>query len=204
MKYYLSSYKIGNKPEQLKKMIPKGKKMGFVPNALDYAKDKERMNESNLRNIKELRDLGIKIEVLDLKEYFGKSEKLKRKIASLGGIWVRGGNTFVLRQAMKLSGLDNILKNMKRKNFLYSGYSAGGCVLSPNLESTKIVDDPKENPYLQKEIVWDGLGLIDYVLIPHYKSEHPESKDVDKEVAHCKKKNIPFRTLRDGEVIIIE
>ena len=67
------------------------------------------------------------------------------------------------------------------------------------------MDDPTDQPYPeQKETVWEGLGLFDYIILPHYKSDHPESADVDKEVEFAKKNNIPFKTLKDGEVIIIE
>jgi dipeptidase E len=203
MKYYLSSYKIGNKANKLKKMIGNGKSLGFIPNAMDHVKSKEK-KESIKRNIKDLTDTGINVEILDLKKYFGRKKELKKKLDSLGGIWVKGGNTFVLRQAMKLSGLDEILKNMKREDFLYGGFSAAGCVLSPSLKYLQIVDDPTITPYKIKKVIWEGLGLIDYAFLPHYKSDHPESKDIDKEVEYCKKNKIPFKTLRDGEVIIIE
>ncbi len=203
MKYYLSSYRIGNKAAQLKRMIPKGKTIGFVPNAFDYV-EPQVWKERNAIVMKELSDLGIKVEMLDLRKYFGKSKALKRKLDRLGGIWVRGGNTFVLRQAMKLSGLDTILKGIERKDFVYGGYSAGCCILGPTLKCLSIVDDPTITPYRVKKVLWDGLGLIDFAVMPHYKSDHPESKDVDKEVAYCKKNRIPFKTLRDGEVLIIK
>jgi len=128
MKFYLSSDKIGNKADELKVMIPKNGKIGVVPNALDYVAPKSR-KESNEKIMKDLTDLGIKVDLLDLQKYFDKKKQLRNKIDSLAGIWVRGGNTFVLRQAMRLSGLDEILKNMNRSDFVYGGYSAGGCVL---------------------------------------------------------------------------
>ena len=199
---YLSSYKIGNKPNELKELA-KGKTIGFIPNALDH-KDAESTRESNERNLKDIADLGIAVETLDLKDYFGKKEELEQKLDSLGGVWIRGGNTFVLRQAMKLSGFDKIIKSMRRKDFLYAGYSAGICILAPSLRALQQVDDPKAMPYNElKKIVWTGLGILDYIILPHYKSDHPESADIDKEVEYCKKNKISFKTLRDGEVIII-
>ncbi len=204
MRFYLSSYKVGNKVKKLKELIPNGKKLGFIPNALDHA-DLKKREESNERNMKELIDLGIEVEMLDLKSYFGKEEQLKKKIKALGGVWIRGGNTFVLRQAMKLSGFDKIIKSIKRKAFLYGGYSAGICILAPSLKPLQQVDDPNVMPYKElKEVIWDGLNLLDYIILPHYKSNHPESKDIDKEVLYCKKNKIPFKTLKDGQVIIIE
>lgn len=53
-------------------------------------------------------------------------------------------------------------------------------------------------------MIWEGLGLIDYAFLPHYDSDHPESADIDKEVAYCTENQIPFKTVRDGEVILIE
>ncbi|MBI3190617.1 Type 1 glutamine amidotransferase-like domain-containing protein [archaeon] len=204
MKFYLSSYKIGKRSDRLKELVPRGKRLGFVPNALDYV-EPEKRKENNERDMKDLADFGISVEMLDLKNYFGKTAKLKKKIDSLGGIWVRGGNTFVLRQAMKLSGLDEILKNMDRKNFLYGGYSAGICILASSLKPLQNVDDPKTKPYKEmKKAIWDGLGILNYMILPHYKSDHSESTDIDKEVKYCKKNKVPFKTLRDGEVIIIE
>lgn len=203
MKFYLSSYKLGKETEKLKELA-NGKKIGFIPNSLDYVEPEARQ-ESNEKNMKELSDLGIDIEMLDLKNYFGKKEKLEKSIDKLGGVWVRGGNTFVLRQAMKLSGFDDIIKNIDRKDFLYGGYSAGICILAPNLKALQQVDKPNIMPYEKsKEIIWNGLGILNYLILPHYKSNHPESAYIDKEVELCKKKNIPFKTLRDGEVIIIE
>lgn len=51
MKFYLSYYRIGEKAKKLKEMIPKSKKIGFIPNALDYTDDLER-RESIKMNIK--------------------------------------------------------------------------------------------------------------------------------------------------------
>lgn len=46
--------------------------------------------------------------------------------------------------------------------------------------------------------------MLDYVIAPHYKSDHKESKDMDKVVEYMIDNKILFKALRDGEVIIIE
>lgn len=204
MKFYLSSYKLGKDTEKLKSMVSKDKKIGFVPNSLDYVEPEAR-KESNDKNIKDLTDIGLKVEMLDLQEYFGKKEELAKKISELGGIWVRGGNVFILRKAMKLSGLDEILTGMKREDFFYGGYSAGGCILSPDFRGwLELFDDPNAIPYEDKELIWEGLNLIDYAFVPHYDSDHHESEDVEKVIQYCIDNKILFKALRDGEVIIIE
>ena len=204
MKYYLSSYEIGNETEKLKKLVPKGK-IGYIPNARDFTSaDPERRAKRNEKDMGSLRELDLEVEMINLREYFGKQDELKKKLEELGAIFISGGNVFVLRQAMKLSGLDKILKELENTNFLYAGYSAAGCVLAPSLKGMDIVD-PLDTPYdEQKEILWDGLGFVDFRFMPHWDSNHPESADIDKEIAYCKENNIPYRAIRDGEVIIIE
>jgi len=205
MKFYLSSYKIGNETEKLKNLVLKGK-IGYIPNALDFSwTDPEGKNKHIEKDVDSLHELGFDVEIINLRDYFGKSSELKQKIEELGAIFISGGNVFVLRQAMKLSGLDKILKELPdNSNFLYSGYSAAGCVLSPDLKAYEIVDKVI-TPYSElKEPIWEGLGFIDFALMPHWQSDHPESADVEKEIAYCKKNNIPYKAIRDGEVIIIE
>ncbi|MFZ2149646.1 MAG: Type 1 glutamine amidotransferase-like domain-containing protein [Minisyncoccia bacterium] len=207
MKFYLSSYALGNETEKLKALIPH-KKIGYIANARDYSNpDVEHRKNSVARDVAALKNLGIEVEEVDLKNYFNKKHELKKKIEDLGAIFISGGNVFILRQAMKLSGLDEILKGLKDENtdFLYAGYSAAGCVLAPSLRAFPIVDNSEDHPYEElNETIWEGLGFVDFAFMPHYKSDHPESTDVDKEIEFCKENNIPFKAIRDGEVIIID
>ena len=206
MKFYLSSYKFGKKVNKLIDLMPSNKKIGMIPNAIDFTgNDPIRRKESIKRNLQELKEVGLEPELLDLKEYFGKNNYLRKKMEGLGGVWVKGGNSFVLRQAMRLSGFDELVKEFLDKDFFYGGYSAGICVLAPDLKALQIVDDATDTPYPElNEVIFEGLNILDYIILPHYKSNHPESADIDKEVEFCKKHRIPFKTLRDGEVIIIE
>ena len=208
MKYYLSSYKLGNETEKLKQLIKETNgKFGYVPNALDYSgADSTEVQKHIKRDIDELKVQGASVELLNLKEYFGKEKDLRKKLLNLGGLYVSGGNTFILRQAMKLSGLDKIILEMfDRKDFLYIGYSAGVCVITPSLKPYAITDNAKDFPYEQiKEQIWEGLNILDFIFQPHYKSDHPESKSTDKEIQYCIDNKLLFKAYKDGEVIIID
>jgi dipeptidase E len=206
MKLYLSSYKVGDEPEKLTILFSDNKSVGYVPNALDFTKaDAERRMIHVEKDMQSLEQIGLHPVLLDLKEYFLKKETLKTRLSELGGLFISGGNTFVLRQAMKLSGLDSILTNSEvPEKFVYAGYSAAGCVLSPTLKSYSIVDDATDHPYEeQRETIWEGLGLIDFAFMPHHNSDHQESDNIQKEVAYCEEHGIPYKTLRDGEAIVI-
>ncbi len=206
MKFYLSSYKIGNQAEQLQHFFSANTKVGYIPNALDFsAADPESIKEHMEADMVSLAEIGLEVEALDLRQYFGKKDALVEKINILGGVWVSGGNVFVLRQAMKLSGFDDILLQLNEKNdFVYGGYSAAGCVLSKKLDAYAIVDDANDFPYFEiQETIWEGIGLIDFVLLPHFDSDHPESSDINKELQYCMEHQLSYKTLRDGDVLIM-
>lgn len=208
MKLYLSSYKLGDETETLQQwLVSTQKRVGYVPNAFDFTgmPSENRVKHMDF-DMEELEALGLTVEVLDLRNYFGKKDALREKLNRLDMLWVSGGNTFVLRQAMRLSGFDELMAELQgREDFVYGGYSAACCVLSPSLKGLQVVDDPNNHPYESlKETIWEGLGLIDYAFLPHYDSDHPESDDIDKEVAYCTENGIHFKTVRDGEVIVIQ
>lgn len=205
MKFYLSSYRLGNDPQRLIEIVGENKRVAVIPNALDFSDDLARREEGILREIDDLKKLGLEPEELDLREYFQKPDELKHKLAGLGLIWVCGGNVFVLRKAFKESGMDEWLVSQKEnKEVVYGGYSAGVCVLSKTLKGLDIVDDP--NVIVEgytKEPIWDGLGLIDFAFAPHYQSLNPESEAVNKLVDYYIKTNMEYKALKDGEVIVI-
>lgn len=206
MKLYLSSYKLGNKAEKIQSLISHNKPLAYISNALDFSNDLERRKASEQGDIDDLKSVNVSVETLDLRNYFNKEQELKRKLINYGGIWVRGGNVFVLRQAFKLSGLDKIITELKNDtDFFYGGYSAGVCVLAETLKGIDLVDDPSMYPYDEvKETVWDGVGLLGYSIAPHYDSEHKESEDIDNVVRYFIENKMLFKALSDGDVIISE
>lgn len=203
MKLYLSSYMLGNKTHILTEWFQEhDNKILLICNARDAkVNDKDEKRKIN-QNIQMLKELGFKVKILDLKKYFSNPSKLEPSIKNYYSFCVIGGNVFVLREAMKLSGFDNYLRKISRdKKYLYIGYSAGSCVLSKSLKGLDIVDEPI-NLYNNDKILDEGIGLLNYNIAPHYKSNHKESILIDKVVEYFEKNNIEYKTLKDGEVLI--
>lgn len=207
MKYYLSSFKIGNKPSDYFSLLDSEKSIGYIANALDHmiGENDDWLEEHIASDVEMLKELDLDVRVVDLKEYFGKQEELQNMLSHLSGVWLSGGNVFVLRQAMKLSGFDSIITSGSLPdNFVYSGYSAACCVLSPTLEPYREASNPLAMPYAElKETIWDGLGVLDFAYMPHFKSEHSESASIDAEIKYCIENGIPYRGYMDGEVLIL-
>ncbi|MDR0462266.1 MAG: peptidase E [Christensenellaceae bacterium] len=198
MVLYLSSYKLGNRTDELKHYAQTHKKILLIANSRDHFTDLERIEKGVSVDEKQLSELGFEVTRLDLRKFFGKQKDLEKFIAKYNGFYVIGGNTFVLRKAFALSGMDNILLSFwSYPNYLYIGYSAGICVLCEDLHGLILVDEPGGDP------IWNGLGYIHPIYLPHYRSDHPESKMVNDCVKYCKAHDLPYETLKDGDVKIL-
>lgn len=205
MNLYISSYRLGNTPEKLVKLLSDNKKAAVIANAMDFLEKSERI-KCVQQEITDLAKLGLNAEELDLRDYFNKSIKLDKKLKTYGLVWTRGGNVFILRRAMSQSGFDELLKKrVQDSKFVYAGYSAGVCVLSPSLHGYELIDEPNKIPEGYKtETIWDGIGIINFSLAPHYRSDHPESNSIEREILYFNQHNISYKALRDGEAIVME
>lgn len=104
MKLYLSSYKLGDKTEELKRWIADhNNKICLIPNSRDVFPDGERKVTGIQADAKDLEGLGFDVTVISLKDYFNRKEELSKRLEEVNAFYVIGGNTFALRQAMYLS-----------------------------------------------------------------------------------------------------
>lgn len=205
MRLYLSSYRLGNHPEALLGLLGASRRTALIFNAADLKEPAER-SASVQNDLLELKTLGLNPFEVDLRQYFGQPHGLATVLAGADLIWVRGGNCFVLRRALHHSGADDIITDLlTRDAVVYGGFSAGIDMLVPNLRGVELVDDPHQvPPGYAPEIIWDCLDLLPYFIAPHYKSDHPESADIDKTVDYMIDHHMPFIALRDGEAIVIK
>ena len=116
------------------------------------------------------------------------------------------GNTFVLRKAMNLSGFDDLLlEYSKYEDYIYAGYSSGICCLCEDMTALAVMDEPETDPYNSGlPPIYQGIGFIKEVLIPHYQSDHKETELASDAVRFCQEKEISYRTLQDGDVLIVD
>lgn len=204
MRLYLSSKQLGIEPKQIQTLVPSDKRhVGIILNAGDSSTPEKQKGQ--LSRVKtRFSEIGFTSEEIDLRDYFGEAKIEEADIQQCGLIWVQGGNIFILRQAYKQSGFDKLITRMlSADSIAYGGESAGAVILGPSLDGLDIVDDKTLVPKsYEPEYPNTGLGIIEYIIVPHFESDNSETPLVKKLQAHLEEKYIPHKTLRDGEVII--
>ncbi len=197
MRLYLSSFRVGEYPERLLRMADAAPRVALVPNALDHVVDPAVRGAGLQRDLDDLTSIGLTATELDLRE-----PRAAARLEEFDVIWVRGGNIFALREALALSGSDVVLSRLIRSDeVVYGGYSAGACVLAPDLRGLEMVDDPG----VVREPIWAGLGILDRPFVPHVRSPgHPETADSDALAAAFAEAGRTHWALRDGDVLVVD
>ncbi|MEU2061999.1 Type 1 glutamine amidotransferase-like domain-containing protein [Streptomyces sp. NPDC013455] len=176
-------------------------------NAYDF-QDADTRAASTERELTELKSVGLAPEELDLRDFFTDGRSLRKTLESFDLVYVRGGNTFVLRRALLHSGADRLLQEFLADDTLVlGGYSAAAAVAGTTLRGIAgHVDDPDHVPagYPAGPPLWDGLGLLPFAVAPHYRSDHPETEEIEHTVQYYIDHHEPFLALRDGQAIVVD
>jgi dipeptidase E len=205
MRLYLSSERLGDRAGALLAMLY-GSRVAIIANGYDGASAMARaLYRAEVYDpVAEFRSLGLAADELDLRAHFGDPQSLRDRLGAYDLVWVMGGNSFVLRRAMKLSGFDTVIRELLEADTIaYGGYAAGAVVAGPSLHGHELMDDPWELPEGYDEpLIWSGLGLTPFAIVPHYLSRHPEAAAAEKVVSYMRARKARFRALSDGEVIV--
>ena len=138
----------------------------IIPTAWD-AYPAEKSEPFFERTTKMFENIGFTSEYLDLKDYEGRTGELKSKLQTSSGCWIMGGNSFYLNYWMFASGFDKILPDLLGQGFVYGGESCGAVVAGKTLHGVELLDNPTDAP----DVIWEGLKLVDYGIIPHWDNQ---------------------------------
>ncbi|HZY69340.1 MAG TPA: Type 1 glutamine amidotransferase-like domain-containing protein [Devosia sp.] len=205
MRLYLSSERLGDRSGALLAMLH-GPRVAVIANGYDVGPAaSQRIYGAELYDLMaEFRALGLDPREVDLRAHFGDAASLRERLATYHLAWVMGGNSFVLRRAMKQSGFDAVIRDLLNADGIaYGGYAAGAAVAGPTLRGLELMDDPFEVPDGYDEpLVWSGLGLTPFAVVPHYRSRHREAATAEKVVSYMRARRTRYRAISDGEVIV--
>lgn len=146
----------------------------MLTNARDY-RSEAHIRDLILRKRKLFAAAGFQAEALDLRPYFGRQSELAQLLAQQqpGVICALGGNVFLLATALRLSGADELLRELLlRDETIYAGSSAGAMVAARDLQLYDYRSVTESSSAMAARLygvksVLVGLGLIDEYIVPH-------------------------------------
>lgn len=206
MRLYLSSFRLGDHTDRLRALAPPPGRALVINNAIDFLDADTRAFRAD-EELQRLGSLGHDCTELDLRDHLDDPAGLVERLAATELLWVRGGNVFVLRHLLAATGADRLITEfLARDAFAYGGYSAGICVLGPHLRRLDSCDDPGQlRETYSVEPRFDGLGVLDRVLVPHVDSPgHFESEALTRIAAQHEAAGEPHLALRDGDVWVVD
>jgi dipeptidase E len=200
MKLFLSSVSVTN--DQLPYFVrlvgkdPADIKFALIENGADVYDEADRgfvKRESDALEV-----IGLKLNRIDLRDYFDKPE-IQGALMNFDVIWVGGGNTYYLRWALRKAGFDACVQELLSAGIVYGGGSAGAVVAGPTLKNFENADEPEKAP----ELVEDGLNLTPFVPLPHW--ENGKFGDVIAEVKDAfDKSDFKVIPITDEQAIIVD
>ena len=142
-------------------------------------------------------DLGFKVKDIDI-ENKNKTELLQ-EMKGIDIIFVAGGNTFYLLQEARKSQFDEIIIDFVNNGIPYIGSSAGTLLAGPSIELALDIDNQNEAKELRS---YDGLELVDFVVLPHYNEERFRKK-IDNNLQ--KNPDMKYKTIKitDNQAIFV-
>ncbi|WP_227984101.1 Type 1 glutamine amidotransferase-like domain-containing protein [Nocardia spumae] len=205
MRLFLSSYRFGAHYDRFAELVGGPGRIAVVPNACDAWP--RAWSGAVTSDLTPLRRAGFRPEVLDLRDYLGRPAELERAIRAFDALWVRGGNTFVLRAQCARSGADGVLRTILADDAVaYAGYSAGACLLTPDLHGLEEADDPAEVPAACGIAArWDGLGVVDRAIVPHIDSPGTDPDGHGNRLAaRLRATGIAHWALTDDDAVVVD
>jgi dipeptidase E len=149
---------------------------------------------SSLQMMEELR---FNIEEIDIE---GKTEDELMKLLRLKDIiYVAGGNTFYLLNAMRACNFEKVIRKFLKEGKVYVGSSAGSIVAGRTIR-TAGWKNPDKNIVGLKNL--KGLNLVPFDIFVHYQPEHAEI--IKQQIKNPKKRAKNLRILADGQAILVQ
>ena len=135
-------------------------RLAFVPTAARPDAESKPWMQADRR---QLEVLGCDVTTLELATA-GRSE-VESALASADGVFVTGGNTYLLLWHARRSGFaDVVVPLVDSGELLYAGTSAGAILAGPDLEPAAWADNRAAVPDLDST---RGLGLVGFGVLPH-------------------------------------
>ncbi len=175
------------------KKIAYGKKILIIANAAPFGTGNYVARENVRDNF-----LNVGALIVDIKDL---DKNNVQELLNYDVIYGLGGNVTYLVELNKTTNFKELLIKFL-ENGTYIGESAGSIILADNV---KYIYDLKKGSKPKYDVVldsYDGLGLIDMYIYPHFQKADDYMKEIIKEYEFVN--GIKIRGLNDGEIITLD
>ncbi len=195
---------MGRAAHRLPELVGDQGRVAVIANAMD-GQTKEQRREGVAREMAALGEVDLRPDHVDLRDFFAHGDA-REVLEGYDLLWLRGGNVFMLRFALRESAADDaIVELLAADSICFGGYSAGPCVLGGSLTEFAAVDDPSVFTAAYGENApAAGLGVLPWTFVPHVDSPgHPGTEACGRVAQRYADAGVAVRTFRDGEVLIV-
>lgn len=198
MRLFLAS-SLDKVPALLKPLLPKADPIVlFIANASDkHTGDKWWIDSDR----KALEDIGCKIVEVDLRQTTEEDFSVLLRDADM--IHFCGGSVLYLIELIKAKKFRELIVNFVKAGGLYTGTSAGSMIVSSDLTLCTTDPEEKESVDVSKIEEYSGLGLIDFLIIPHCNNADFVASNKDL-VELMPQTNRPLIWIYDNQAIMVE
>ena len=143
-----------------------------------------------------MKEVGFNVEEVDIE---GKTEEQVYKLLEFKDIiFVEGGNTFYLLNAMRKCSFEKTIIKLLKLGKVYVGSSAGSIVAGKNIQIAELLGDKNEVSLKNLR----GLNLVPFNIFCHYQPGFAEV--IKQKIPNPKKRYKNLRILTDEQAILVQ
>ena len=170
-------------------------RVAYIENAYDVYHDETSLVEGR----ETLQRDGYSFDLVDLRDWRTDRAGLRALLDGFDAFLLTGGNPYYLRSLMKVTGADEMIRDLVENGVVYAGASAYAVVAGPTLRHFDELDDPAE----AEEVIWAGLSLTDIVVAPHVDNAD-FGEGCRKSGDLCEREGYTVQRLTDAQALVID
>ena len=173
--------------------ITKGKSVAYIPTAKPCGEPGgwAALEKHNLEQ------MGLVVDEVEVST--APYDAIQRALQKNDLIYIAGGNTFFLLQALKQSGADRLIREEVHKGKPYIGESAGAIAAAPDIAYSSAMDDHGKAPGLQD---YTGLHLTEWYPVPH--RGNPEYGAAVEQIVAAYASTLDLKVIDDHQALFVE
>lgn len=178
---------------ELLKILPKPASKMKLAHVITASKAEENTGYVD-RDRKEMKNMGFKVVDIDIEDKT--EDELRKLLEYVDIIYVQGGNGFYLLKHVRVSGFENVVRELLERGVIYIGVSAGTYIACPTIEMHSW-KGKERNRFGVIDLA--AMNLVPFLVSVHYNREKYK-KGVKEGAARSR---YPVKILTDDQALLV-